>query len=258
MDKTRIAQSFGSAANSYDEAAYLQRQVGEHLLSCLPEELVFPMLDLGSGTGAFTQALSDLSSGKLISMDLSQAMNQFAKDRCTSNNQGWITGDAENIPLANSCIGQVFASFSLQWCQNLPKLAHELYRILKPGGQAAIATLGTGTLFELKNAWAEVDELQHVNEFQVFPQWQMALKQAGLILEKSQIENKVLRFESVMQLMRELKAIGAHNVNAKARKSLTGKTRIQKLAKAYQPFLTATGDYPATYEVMYLMIKRPE
>jgi malonyl-CoA O-methyltransferase len=53
-----------------------------------------------------------------------------------------------------------------------------------------------------------------------------------------------------MSLMRELKAIGAHNVARKRRHGLTGKASLKGMLNAYEQF--RRGDrYPASYEVIY-------
>ena len=50
--------------------------------------------------------------------------------------------------------------------------------------------------------------------------------------------------------MRELKALGAHNVTNARRHSLTGKTRLKNMVSAYENF-RENDLLPATYEVVY-------
>jgi len=50
--------------------------------------------------------------------------------------------------------------------------------------------------------------------------------------------------------MRELKYLGAHNVNVGRRKTLTGKRRMLDMLAAYEQF-RQEGRLPATYEVVY-------
>ena len=50
--------------------------------------------------------------------------------------------------------------------------------------------------------------------------------------------------------MRDLKAIGAHNVNAGRARGLTGKSRLTRMIAAYEAF-RRDGRLPATYEIVY-------
>ena len=50
--------------------------------------------------------------------------------------------------------------------------------------------------------------------------------------------------------MRDLKAIGAHNVTAGRARGLTGRARFRRMEAAYEP-MRDEGRIPATYEVVY-------
>jgi malonyl-CoA O-methyltransferase len=50
--------------------------------------------------------------------------------------------------------------------------------------------------------------------------------------------------------MRDLKAIGAHNVTAGRPRALAGRARLARVAGAYESF-RRDGRLPATYEIIY-------
>ena len=50
--------------------------------------------------------------------------------------------------------------------------------------------------------------------------------------------------------MRDLKAIGAHNVTAGRPRALTGRARFARMQQAYEAF-RRDGGLPATYEIIY-------
>jgi malonyl-CoA O-methyltransferase len=58
----------------------------------------------------------------------------------------------------------------------------------------------------------------------------------------------VSEYESVLALMRELKAIGAHNVTQGRRKTMTGKTKMQAMMRDYE-ILRTDGLIPATFQI---------
>jgi malonyl-CoA O-methyltransferase len=64
-----------------------------------------------------------------------------------------------------------------------------------------------------------------------------------------EMEKLILTYEKVIDLMHDLKAIGAQNVENQA-KSLTGKTKFKKMNEMYESY-REDGKLPATYEVIY-------
>lgn len=254
-DKKRIAQSFGKAAASYDAVAGLQRAVGSRLLEYLPPLAQQRVLDLGCGTGYFTAHLAGRGAG-VIALDIAQGMLEFAR-RQHPDSALWLCGDGEQLPLADACVDLVFSSLAIQWCSHLPQLMAELARVLKPGGRACIATLGPGTLAELKRAWQQVDNYVHVNRFAPQAQLEQAAAQAGLGIAEFTPETRVLYFDRLRDLTHELKALGAHNLNPGQARGLTGRQRLQAFSAAYERERVAQG-LPATYEIYYLVLSKPQ
>ncbi len=260
LDKRRVADSFSKAADSYDSVARLQRAVGEQLLNHLgPLNLNAPerVLDLGCGTGFFSERLSlRLAPGQLVGLDIAGGMLQFAR-RERDIEALWLCADAEDLPLADASVDLVFSSLSVQWCEHLPSLFNEIMRVLKPGGQLLFSTLGPRTLWELKGAWQAVDGYVHVNRFQPQRAVDAALVRAGLTGVHWDREERVLRYDKLSDLTRELKALGAHNVNRGQPEGLTGREKIQALKAAYERY-RHDGLLPASYEVYYCRAQKPE
>ena len=96
----------------------------------------------------------------------------------------------------------------------------------------------------------EVNVSTHVNDFIDMHDIGDALLRAGLSDPVMDVENFTLTYSDVYQLMRELKALGAHNVANARRHSLTGKTRLKNMVLSYENF-RVDGLLPATYEVVY-------
>jgi malonyl-CoA O-methyltransferase len=262
LDKRRIAQSFSRAAASYDAVASLQRDVGAHLLKEIePAPTIKAVLDLGCGTGHFSaQLMQKFPSADVIGLDIAEGMLQIARSRDRTQaprNQSalWICSDAEQLPLQSESVALIFSSLAIQWCDNLSRLFAELYRVLQPGGVLAFSTLGPNTLHELKSAWQQVDGYVHVNRFQPASTIQQSLTEAGFALENWQAENRVLFFPRLVDLTRELKALGAHNINRGQASGLTGRGKLEALKNGYEHY-REPGGLPATYEVFYGFVRR--
>ncbi|AWF79704.1 malonyl-[acyl-carrier protein] O-methyltransferase BioC [Microbulbifer sp. A4B17] len=257
FDKSAVARSFTRAAQSYDDCAYLQRAVCRQLLSQADVNRVpRTILDLGSGTGFGTELLRQrFPQAQIIALDLAEGMLKFARAQ-RPEADGYVAADAEQLPLAAGSIDLVFSSMALQWCYRLPQLFAELQRIMVPGGRCLVATLGPRTLVELKQSWAQVDGGVHVNQFLPAGQWREAALHCGLDGQVSD-ELRRLHFDSLRQLMRELKGVGAHNINRAADKGMTGRRKLQRLSVSYEEKRQERG-LPVTYEVIYMNLSTSE
>jgi malonyl-CoA O-methyltransferase len=60
-----------------------------------------------------------------------------------------------------------------------------------------------------------------------------------------------------MPLLRELKGIGAHNINPGSRPGLTVVRQLRLLEDAYQHFRDRDDKLPATYDVILVRAKKP-
>lgn len=166
-------------------------------------------------------------------------------------------GDVENLPFADNCIDTVVSSLAFQWCADFSVAMSEAFRVLRPGGVLAFTTLASATLTELKQAWADVDSFVHVNEFDSQEQIVDQVEGAGFAISINENFIHTAHFNEVMVLLRELKAIGARNLNSRSNKGLTLRSRLRRLSEAYGQFLTPQGQYPASYDVV-LVIARKE
>lgn len=254
--KKRVAQSFSRAAHTYDAVANLQRDVGQKLLHRIAADSAAKVvLDLGCGTGYFTRALQQkFPEAYVLAMDLAETMLEVARAR-NSPGLGLLCGDAEHLPLASNSVDVIFSSLALQWCHNLPLLFSELNRVLKPGGKLIFSTLGPETLHELKSAWQQVDGYVHVNRFIPRVALQESLQDGNFSVTEFSQELPVLEFANLSDLTRELKALGAHNINRGQAEGLTGRKKIAAFKSAYENF-RRDNNLPATYDVFYIAAEK--
>lgn len=262
-NKARVAKSFSDAANQYDSVAHLQQKLANTLCDWVPEQCT-ALADLGCGTG-YCGAQLQRARRNVYSLDLAEGMLQTARNKAVNANQFFagVCADIETLPFADASFDALVSGMSMQWCEDLSAVFEEAYRVLMPGGDMVFSTLGPKTLFELREAWQQADldlgrEVKvHVNNFIDFNAVAAAAELAGFSVERHLVEVHVLNYNDVMPLMRELKTIGAHNVNPGQEKGLTGKARFNAMAAAYEAHRQADGRLPLTYEVgFYRLAKR--
>ena len=255
-DKRQVAASFSRAAASYDSVAELQREVGSQLLRRLPASFTPQRwLDLGCGTGHFSRALGErFALGHGVALDIAEGMLNHA--RPLGGAAHFIAGDAEHLPLREATCDLIYSSLAVQWCADFTSVLSEAYRVLKPGGVFAFASLCAGTLYELRDSWRQVDGMVHVNRFREFAVYQQLCAASGLKTHTLETRAHVLHYPDVRSLTHELKALGAHNLNPGRPGGLTGRVRILGLVEAYEQFRQAQG-LPATYQVVYAVLEKP-
>ena len=259
LDKRLVRESFDRAANSYDEVAILQQEVGERLLERLELIKLQPqrIIDIGAGTGAISQQLSKRYKGsEVITFDIAPEMLKKARQRLNLTSrwfgkQRFLCGDAERLPLTDNSVDMIFSNFAIQWCSDLDQTFREFQRILRPDGVLLFTTFGPDTLREVRQAWQGVDHNVHVNSFIDMHDIGDAMMRARLTDPVMDTENITLTYKEGMDVMRDLKAMGAHNVAAGRNHGLTGKQKFQQMLANYEQFRDHSGLLPATYETIY-------
>ncbi len=101
-------------------------------------------LDVCCGSGDLAQLLAERvgSSGKVFGVDFSAAQLMIAQKRLQSRYPAlpitWIEGDALNLPFPDNQFDAATMGYGLRNVTDIPHSLKELYRVLKPGGTAAI------------------------------------------------------------------------------------------------------------------------
>ena len=255
FDKNRVAKSFGNAAASYELHAVLQKLVAERLLSRLDLVKLAPewIIDAGSGTGISARAMKKkYRSARVMQIDLSSAMLFYSRKKSPRwfSRQFFVCADAEWLPVPPAKIDLVFSSLMLHWCNDVDRVLAETRRVLRTNGLYLFATLGPGTLSELRESWAGVDKGSHVHTFIDMHDIGDALVRAGMEGVVMETENITLNYQDCGRLMRDLKALGVNNASISRTRGLTGKHKMQRMIENYEQY-RAEGLLPASYEVIY-------
>jgi malonyl-CoA O-methyltransferase len=235
IDKARVRTSFERAAQTYDEAAILQKSVREEMLERLDLVSLNPqaILDAGCGTGHGSFALHKrFPQAHIVSLDLAMGMLQqtYAQQPTLQRWMAQLTGkknlvcaDIEALPLADNSVDMVWSNLAIQWCNDLDQAFAEIKRVLKPNGLLMFSTFGPDTLKELRIASAENDAMTHVSRFIDMHDIGDAMTRAGFKAPVLDVEHFTLTYDDAKSVMRDLKSIGAHNATAGRARGLVGK-----------------------------------
>jgi malonyl-CoA O-methyltransferase len=254
MAEQPVRASFDRAAETYDTAATLQRQVCRLLLAGLAEDgdvVATRVLDAGCGTGYAIGLLSDRwPEADIVAADFAPAMIAAAGGT-------GVCADIEALPFADDAFDLYWSSLTFQWCDPF-RAAHEAARVLVPGGRFAGSSLAPGTLRELDTAFAGIDDHRHVLEFAPAEALAEACAAAGLA--DVRLERRPLRLHhpDLATMLRGLKALGAHQVargSARRRPGLMGRRAWQAIEARYEAHRDDAG-LPATYEVILCLANK--
>jgi len=259
--KREVRRSFERAAATYDAAAVLQREVERRMLERLHCVKLLPsiVLDAGSGTGTGARELvRRYPEAHVIALDIALTMLQAGREP-----QTWwqrmgigrpriasVCGDVERLPLKSSSVDLIWSNVTLQWVVDLPGTLKELRRVLRPGGLLMFSTFGPDTLKELRAAFAAADGHTHVNRFIDMHDIGDMMVHARLADPVMDMDYITMTYRTVRDLMRDLKAIGAHNVTVGRPRGLGGRSALAAVEQHYES-LRRDGVLPATYEVVY-------
>jgi malonyl-CoA O-methyltransferase len=252
-ERSTIRRSFSRAAKRYGDAARLQREVSDRLLSVLPPGDAARVIDLGCGTGFASDRLSArYPSAQLLSVDFSPAM--LATHRPAAKGMA-VCADAHRLPFADASADLIFSSLMLQWC-DLPQALSECLRVLRPGGHLCFSTVLHGSLKEIDAAFSAVDEDRHTVGFVTASALIDVLASAGLSLASLVQESRTERFDDPRSLLQSNRDIGASRVPYRGRRPVLGRTALQTVYRLLESMRTAHG-IPLSYELAWVVAGRP-
>lgn len=255
LDKKITRQHFERAADSYDAAAVLQREIAKRMGERLDFIKLQPKiaLDAGCGTGFITKdLLKRYPKANIIALDLALSMTRKSKQHGSwLRKPKVICGDAEQLPFKPESMNLIVSNLMLQWSNDLYNTFTGFHSILAPNGLLLFSTFGPDTLKEMRESWSSVDQSPHTSAFIDMHEIGDALLKAGFINPVTDMELITMTYSNVRQLMKDIKQIGASNTDSERSKGLMGKQKLKAFEQAYEQFKTEDGLYPASWEIIY-------
>ena len=141
-----------------------------------------------------------------------------------------LLADAGTLPVADATVDLAVSSFALHWAGNPAPVLAEFARVLRPGGALQFATLGPGSLAELREAYGALGRAMPA------PPDPEALGSAllgqGFADPVLDTERYTLTYADIATLLRELRALGGLALRGPGR-GLRGRRHLQALTDAY-------------------------
>jgi malonyl-CoA O-methyltransferase len=235
-----ITQHFDQAALSYDDAASVQAQVAEHLVTLVanatsqsPEQI----LDLGCGTGfAAEVARREWPQASITAFDVSPAMLREAQRKMPDLKI--VSGNAAEAHFPPA-FDLIFSSMMLHWLPNPRAALMRWQGWLKPNGCLYAALPVEGSFSE----WRAVCHMESVED----GLWPLPPATfADDLAAYRDMQTIVISYLSAREFLRHLKTMGAA-MPRKGHKPFNPAAMRRMLAYASQPF-------SVTYRVLYLKL----
>ncbi|KAG2372177.1 putative methyltransferase [Vigna angularis] len=200
---------------------------------------------------------------KLIVMDASYDMVQACRNayRASPNNAvqtEFLVADEEFLPIKESSVDLVVSCLGLHWTNDLPGAMIQSRLALKPDGLFLAAILGGETLKELRIACtlAQMERScgfisPFVIHFQVRDAGNL-LTRAGFTLPGVDVDEYIVKYESALELIEHLRAMGETNALSQMNNILKRDTALATAAIYDSMFSSEDGTVPATFQVIYM------
>jgi SAM-dependent methyltransferase len=212
-------------------------------------------LALHAHTGLMTQLMMD--SGKAQSVSRLEQHADFLSPR--SDEIDATVTDLETLPIAKAKMGLIVSPLSMQLVNDLPGLLVQIRMALQPDGLFLAALPGTGTLSELRDCLLQAEtELTGGVSPRIIPFADVRdcgalLQRAGFALPVIDGETYTVRYDTMFDLMKDLRLMGMGNpLAARSRKPATRQLFAHAAQLYADRYADPDGRIRATFRVLYL------
>lgn len=170
-----------------------------------------------------------------------------------------IVAAPETVPLEPESIDLAVSLMSLHETNDTPGVLAQIRRTLKPDGLFLAAMAGAGTLAELREALLAAEtELSGGAAPRVIPFADVRdagalLQRAGFALPVADIETLTVRYDTMFDLMRDLRAMGAASALAQRSRRPATRALFMRAAEIYaERFCDPDGRVRATFNIVWM------
>jgi SAM-dependent methyltransferase len=170
-----------------------------------------------------------------------------------------IAADEEALPFRDASLDLLVSGLALQFLNDLPGTLVQVRRALKADGLLLAAVVGGDSLIELRQSFAAAEaEIEGGISPRVIPFLDVRtagtlLQRAGFALPVTDVERIVVRYESPMALMHDLRAMGATNPMVERSRSPLQRATLVRMMQSYADrFADPDSRIRATFDIVWL------
>ncbi|MEK6384050.1 MAG: methyltransferase domain-containing protein [Paraburkholderia tropica] len=285
-DPRHVQRIFDRRAATFDEVAFLPREVASRMRERLDYIKVSPtcVLDLGCGPGDDLPNLRErFPEAPVFGADLSFAMLERARAH-DAGDTSWrrflpvsigralgargprfAQADFAELPFAHGAFEMLWSNLALHWHPRPDLVFGEWQRVLKVNGLLMFSTLGPDTLKELRGAYAEVEAAHgvatqpHVIDFVDMHDLGDMLVENGFEIPVMDQETLTVTYKTPEKLLADVRRWGAYPFGWEASDADAPALAPRRLYRALLDALEArwlhdgpnAGTIPLTFEIIY-------
>lgn len=136
-DSTDIPDAYDRGRDHGPEVLQLWMDV---VASYVGTQRLNTILDLGCGTGRFTESLAAHFAAEVVGVDPSKKMLDQAQNKLRDKRVRYELGSGEAIPLPDDSVDLIYMSMSFHHFNDPRLVARECHRVLRNGGTALLRT----------------------------------------------------------------------------------------------------------------------
>ncbi|MHB9840980.1 methyltransferase domain-containing protein [Paraburkholderia terrae] len=277
-DSRRLRKIFDRRAATFNDVAFLPREIAQRMRERLDYIKVNPaqVLDAGCGAGDDLPALRErFPEAPVFGTDLSRAMLARAVQHDAtdtswrrflpaslgkalgSRGPRFAQADFSALPFASGAFEFIWSNLALHWHSRPDLVFPEWQRVLKVNGLLMFSTLGPDTLKELRGAYAEIEAAhgvnthKHVIDFVDMHDLGDMLVESGFEIPVMDQETLTITYKSPESLLADVRRWGAYPFRREASPGVASKRMQKALLAALEARRRADGTIPLTFEVIY-------
>lgn len=237
-----------------DKALFLLDIVAEEMADRLAivERQFETAIELHGATGIAARQI--MATGKV------GAITRFETDAAfTTQSNAPQVAPIEELPLEEASANLIVSPLSLHLTNDTPGTLIQIRRALKPDGLFLAAIPGSGTLQELRDVLLSTEsELSGGASPRVIPFADVRdvgalLQRAGFALPVTDSETYTVRYDSILPLMQDLRAMGMANpLMGRSRKPLTRQFFLRASQIYAERYSDPDGRIRATFSIIYV------
>ena len=256
-----MRSDFARAAESYDSAAALAREVGTRMAARLDWVKIAPqrMADIGCATGDGIHALQQrYPKAQALAVDYALPMLAAVRQgtprwqRLIGRGPRPINADVRALPLVSGSLGLVWSNLMLHWLDDPLPALREMQRVLEVGGLLSFASLGPDTLKELRIAATKAGTGDTLRRFPDMHDLGEMLVAAGFGDPVMDMEMITLTYPSAHSFLADQRHLGV-------RDGLLGRQGWRDWRRLLDAWpCDGDGRLPASFEIVYGHAWKPE